>query len=121
MTPSLHKALVRYAVEGIASSLRRLAPRNDNREGRGMPRSCKGIDFLLAMTTGRTSLVYTLDTAPKVCELMHPMVLRGDFECELGSEPCAVNCFQRHGKALCHIIYRFTGNAYLDDSGFETR
>ena len=30
----LLSALLRYAVEGIASSLRRLAPRNDNPEGR---------------------------------------------------------------------------------------
>ncbi|GEM_PF-2137434 len=31
ITSSLHKALLRYAVERIASSLRGLAPRNDNR------------------------------------------------------------------------------------------
>ena len=45
----------RYAIEGKGEAC--LTPTRE-------------IDFLLAMTTGRTSLVYVLDAVPKVCELI---------------------------------------------------
>ena len=57
--------ILRYVVEGKGEAC--LAP-------------TRGIDSLLAMTTGRTNLVYVLETVPKVCELMHPVgALFGSF------------------------------------------